>query len=192
MFTILIQLVGSLFVALALLMLPVVSFAANPVSKFNSNTSEPESSLEDAAMAALRLSAKKSSSIEYGGCLFKDTRIKDTRIKDTRSGAAIFHFTEPATNGSPDDFAISCDIPSGTKFVGLYHTHPRGSEPGISANDIEVARKLNVTSFVAFVDQRKIVSFTPGKTRTRCLKNGPGACPSSQRISDGDFVGPLR
>ena len=146
-----------------------ICFAAKPLSKFNSNISKAESSVDKAATLALRLSVKKSTSIEYGGCLFKKT-------KDDLNA---FYFTEPATNGSPDEFAITCELPSGSKLVGLYHTHPRGSELGISTNDIDVAKKLKVISFVAFIDQEKIMSFTPGKTRVR------------SRIADGDFVAKL-
>jgi hypothetical protein len=174
MFTILIQIILLFGIAT----LPGLCFGAKPVSAFNRNLSKGQSTVEGAAAGALRLSRSKSASIEYGGCLFRSTD----------SGEPAFFFTEPATNGSTDDFSISCDLPAGAKLVGLYHTHPRGSETGISSNDIEVAKKLNVVSFVAFIDEQKIMSFTPGKTRTRCFRSGPGACPSGQRIADGDFV----
>ncbi len=51
------------------------------------------------------------------------------------------------------------------------------------------AKKLNIQSFVAFIDERKVMSFTPGKTKTRCFREGSAFCGQSQRISDGDFVG---
>lgn len=159
----------SAFVIIGIGFATSICFAAKPLSKFNSKISNAEVSVEKAATLALRLSVKKSTSLEYGGCLFRKTS----------DGAAAFYFTEPATNGSPDEFAITCELPSGAKLVGLYHTHPQGSEPGISTNDIDVARKLNVVSFVAFIDQSKIMSFTPGKTRVR------------GRIADGDFVAKL-
>jgi len=147
-----------------------VCFAAKPLSIFNGKLSSGETSLEDAAISALRLSVRKSVRIEYGGCLFRQTTADIT----------AFYFTEPATNHSPDDFAITCELPSGAKLVGIYHTHPLGSIPGISTNDIDVAKKLNVTSFVAFIDQGTIMSYVPGKTRVR------------GRVADGDYVAKLR
>jgi hypothetical protein len=147
-----------------------ISFAAKPLSKFNEKLSIAETSLEDAAVSALRLSVKRSVRIEYGGCLFRQTTADVT----------AFYFTEPATNYSPDDFAITCELPSGAKLVGLFHTHPIGSVPGISTNDIDVAKKLNITSFVAFIDQGTIMRFVPGKTRVR------------GRVADGDYVAKLR
>lgn len=146
-----------------------ICLAAKPLSKFNPKYSNAEASLERAATLALRLSFNKSTSLEYGGCLFRKTT----------EGVTAFYFTEPATNGSPDEFAITCELPSGAKLVGLFHTHPRGSEPGISPNDINVAKKLNVVSFVAFIDQGKIMSYTPGKSRIH------------GRIADGEFVAKL-
>lgn len=147
-----------------------VCFATKPLSIFNSKLSSAETSLEEAAISALRLSVKKSVRVEYGGCLFRKTT----------ADVKAFYFTEPATNHSPEDFAITCELPSGAKLVGLYHTHPLGSIPGISTNDIDVAKKLNVTSFVAFIDQGTIMSYVPGKTRVR------------GRVADGDFVSKLR
>jgi hypothetical protein len=155
---------------LAISLAASVCFAAKPLSKFNGDLSSAETSLEDAAISALRLSVKRSMRLEYGGCLFRKTT----------GDVTAFYFTEPATNHSPDDFAITCEIPSGAKLVGLYHTHPLGSVPGISTNDIDVAKKLNVTSFVAFIDQGIIMSYVPGKTRVR------------GRVADGDYVAKLR
>lgn len=159
-----------------------VCVAGNPASTFDGKISFGASNLNEAAVQALQLSLKRSSRIEYAGCLFKKNSGESNQ----------FHFTAPTTNGKADDFAIICEIPSGSILVGVYHTHPVGSEVGISSNDLMVANKLNVISYVAFADQKTVMSFTPGKTRTRCLRDERGLCPQHQRISDGDFVAHLK
>lgn len=159
-----------------------VCHAGNPVSIFDGKLSAGTLNLNEAAIQALQLSLRQSSRIEYAGCLFKKA------IGDK----ILFHFTAPTTNGAADDFAITCEIPSGSVLVGLYHTHPIGSEVGISSTDVLVATKLKVVSYVAFADQKTVMSFTPGKTRTRCFREERGFCSQQQRISNGDFVAHLK
>lgn len=130
-------------------------------------------SLDEAAVAALKVSVSQSQKIEFAGCLFTDQ--------------SKFYFTTPVNSGGEDSFRAACLAPADLKLVGLFHTHPFGAEYGVSAADIQVAKQLNVTSYVAFIEQNEAVKYIPGRSRTECYQ-GEEFCSADRLKSSGTIV----
>lgn len=134
--------------------------------------------LEEAGIAAVRLSASYSQNIEYGGCLYQS--------------GGLFFYTTPATDGKGSDFSATCMIDP-RSLVGIFHTHPANPDVGVSALDISVAKQFKVVSYIGFLEGRdaKIVKFVPGVTRVVCQSGSSNSCSHANQFSDGDFVAPL-
>ena len=150
--------------------------AAMPESKVG-DLPVPFSSMDEAAVGALRLAVSKSMNIEYGGCVV--------------TNGEVFYYTNPETSGSADEFEVACIIPKSLKLSAIYHTHPLGTPiHGISPNDLRMAKELGKPSYVASLDLNNVVKFVSDVTRTRCFNDGgPRAC--SQRFSQGEMVEPM-
>jgi hypothetical protein len=133
----------------------------------------PYTTMDEAAVAALRIAVPQSQKFEFAGCLFTDQ--------------SKFYFTVPVHSGSEDSFKAACLAPGNFKLVGLFHTHPIGAEYGVSAPDIKLAKQLNVTSYVAFIEQNQAVKYIPGRSHTECYQDEE-YCGADRLKSTGTIV----
>jgi hypothetical protein len=131
--------------------------------------------MDEAAVAALRISASHSTSLEYGGCIFTD-------------GTKFFH-TDPASSGKEDNFEVACLAPPSMTFVGIFHTHPGiGFAEGVSGPDLVVANQMKKTSYVGLLARNQVIKYIPGKTETQCNSSGSTYCSFKNRTSHGELV----
>lgn len=130
--------------------------------------------IDDAAVAALRIAVPVSRAYEYGGCIYKFE--------------GHYYYTTPVTDRMKDSFIAACEI-TRDSFVAIYHTHPAGGQIGFSSGDIGIAQQLKVFSYIAILDRgyEKIVRYTPNQTILTCrldeLRNDESAV-----CADGDLV----
>jgi hypothetical protein len=167
------------------LVICLASFPITTQALASSEDSPPDSRLlpnakayqtmDEAAVAALRISASHSTSLEYGGCIFTD-------------GTKFFH-TDPASSGKEDNFEVAClALPSMT-FVGIFHTHPGiGYAEGVSGPDLVVANQMKKTSYVGLLARNQVIKYIPGKTETQCSSSGSSYCGLKNRTSRGELV----
>ena len=132
------------------------------------------SSMDEAAVAGLKLSASKSMNHEFAGCLYTD-------------GTNFFH-TEPASNGQDESFEIECFAPKSLVLAGLFHTHPSGFIDGFSGQDLVFAHQLKLTSYVGLLNADQVIKYIPGSTRNECFTAGMISCDLGHRISRGKLV----
>lgn len=73
-----------------------------------------------------------------------------------------------------NNFALRAQIPPGGKLAAIAHSHPGSDDNGqlFSPQDIDVATRLNVPSYVRFLRDDSIRRFTPGKTATQRIQDG--------------------
>lgn len=143
-------------------------------------------SADQAAVAALKLipSLNNSNYFEYSGCIFVDANSSPHR----------FFYTFPVTNNSSDGIRISCVPPAyATALVGIFHTHPIsdsfGNTDGFSTHDVEIADRLNITSYVGTIKTRNIIRYISCKSRKECLDSGGTVC--RNKYSRGERIGIL-
>lgn len=146
--------------------------------------SKAYSTADQAAISAIQMipRLKNFSFFEYSGCIYLDRKAQPQ----------VYYSTFPVTNGSSSAFRISCVAPHvDAKLVGIYHTHPLsddfGNQDGFSPHDIEIAKKLNVTSYVGTVKTRNIIRYISCKTRIECLDNEGIRC--RRKFSRGEKIG---
>lgn len=111
--------------------------------------------LLQAAIAALHLAAPQTNQTgtEWAGAILE-------------TPAGQFVVTAPA-QGSEEHFRLVIEIPAGDKLVGLYHTHPAGDWQGggddlFSPNDVAVADRLHIPSFIWVQRTGAVKEFQPG------------------------------
>ncbi|MBC7465523.1 MAG: hypothetical protein H7256_05980 [Bdellovibrio sp.] len=136
-------------------------------------------SIDQAGVAAVRMSADASKSVEYGGCIYK--------IDDK------FYHTTPVTDGQFSEFHATCEFPGNAQFVGIFHTHPSNYMVGVSPHDIAFAQQNKVISYIGLLEATSpvIVKYIPGKTKVMCMTDSSLSCSSANKYSKGEVVSPL-
>lgn len=117
---------------------------------------------------------------ETGGALFENER-------------GEFCYSIPVGGGKTTQFAFKVKPESGMKMVGLYHTHPKeGMEAdslNFSPDDVDMANKLKMTSYIKTLRDGAVKRYTPGDTLTSIMPRGVGKA-SGRTFSRGDQVVP--
>lgn len=125
-------------------------------------------SLDEAANAAFgRLPP---GSVEQAGVLYKNT-------------AGKFGYSIP-TSQKDESFKLRAVNTPEQTLAGIFHTHPGTDSLGqvFSPNDIQIAQQLTMPSYVQFMKDGSIRSFTPGKTRTSDMM----VSGTRERVAKGD------
>jgi hypothetical protein len=105
-------------------------------------------------------------------------RISATRVE--AGGAVLFNpstqqYVYTANVGQQDaaHFEAAVRVPAGWQLDSLYHTHPQGLQSSVfSQEDIRVARRLNVPSYMLSRYDNKIRKFAPATSRIVQSANG--------------------
>lgn len=76
-----------------------------------------------------------------------------------------YRSTVPAA-GTRDSFRLAFTLKHGEHIAALFHTHPGHDSAAeyFSDNDIDVARRLGVPSFILVIDSGNVREFIPGVT----------------------------
>lgn len=123
-------------------------------------------SMQEAAFAGLALVTARFADVEYGGVVVE------------RGGR--YFYTAPVTSHRGTELAFRILIPKDAHIVGMYHTHPRGhihlrdidALAYFSSDDIEVAKRLGVVSYIAEECDRTVRMFDPSAAQNRHLEPG--------------------
>ena len=131
-------------------------------------------SVQEAARATLR-GIKGKDLQEHAGVILKDPSGK-------------YYATDPTLSAEHDQFSLKVQLQNGWSVAGVYHTHPGQDEFGqyFSPNDINVANQLKVPSYIRFLKDDSIRSYTPGQTVTRRM-DYPGSA-FGVKVAKGDPV----
>lgn len=131
-------------------------------------------SVQEAARATLR-GIKGKDLQEHAGVILKDPSGK-------------YYATDPTVSAIHDQFALKVQLQKGWSIAGVYHTHPGADQLGqyFSPNDLNVANQLKVPSYIRFLKDDSIRSYTPGQTSTRRI-DYPGS-PFGLHVAKGDPV----
>lgn len=102
----------------------------------------------------------------------------------------MYAYSIPLTMRSRDNFALNAQSSADRRLSGMWHIHP-GDHAGddstlFSPNDVEVANKLGLPSYVQFQANGKLRRYTPKQTKT-FTKRMPGSM-QPVRVSLGDEV----
>jgi hypothetical protein len=166
----------------AVLMLSFVSVcsASEPLSLPVANEA-PSSTLDKAAIQALRSAIKVSTVVEEAGALY------------TLGGK--FYYTSAASNSDEAHFAIRIGFPQGAKLVALYHTHPNHENNDMfSPNDVNIANQMHVISYVGVLTQSTshIIKYIPGVSKMgSCARCGGSPLDYFHKVSTGTTIAPL-
>jgi hypothetical protein len=142
------------------------------------DTESPE--FDTTAAAAHALSAKfksqKDDNKETAGILYKKP-----------NGKFVYSTT---LHGTGDHFELQAGLPKGHSIAGILHTHPTDAIESqvFSPDDINIAKHLNVPSYVNFLHDGSMRVFTPGKTMTQSMR--PSGSSFSLNVAHGDVVPP--
>jgi hypothetical protein len=109
---------------------------------------------DDAAVSALNKISEPH--YEMGGVVYKG--------KD-----GYFGYSEPQGDQRTGKFRAEARIPKSSTPVGIYHTHPGyGDEKDLaemfSADDVDVASKMKMLSYIRALNSGNIKKFEPGVT----------------------------
>lgn len=105
-----------------------------------------------------------------------------------RNANGKYAYSIPTTQKSEYDFALKASPQKGQSLAGIFHTHPGDDEFGhvFSENDIKTAQQLKLPSYVQFLKDGAIRSFTPGQTQTRSMPHPGSRVP--YQVADGDVL----
>jgi proteasome lid subunit RPN8/RPN11 len=114
----------------------------------------------DAAAIAAETAAMINTRYEFGGCIFT-----------TPDG--LFHYTVAQTSNNPNHIKVKCSFAG--HLVAIYHTHPGNvsSDRYFSEDDVDVASRMKVPSYIGVSFDKTVHKFVPGVTHTeRSRENG--------------------
>lgn len=99
-----------------------------------------------------------------------------------------YHYTTPTTSHQHDNFEVRVALQKGWKIAGIYHTHPGKDDDGqvFSPQDLEMAAKLNVPSYIRFLKDGSIRKYIPGQTSTQNKPQGKFI----RKVATGDTLPP--
>jgi hypothetical protein len=118
------------------------------------DTDSPEFDTTAAAAHALaaKFKSQKDDNKETAGILYKKP-----------NGKFVYSTT---LHGTGDHFELQAGLPKGHAIAGILHTHPTDAIESqvFSPDDINIAKHLNVPSYVNFLHDGSLRVYTPGKT----------------------------
>jgi hypothetical protein len=113
---------------------------------------------------------------EYGGAIYRDA-------------AGRYCYSVPGRGKGDDSFTFRIVIPDGAALAGLYHTHPYdgGKESDtFSPDDVKVADKLDVVSYIRVARTGLILRYRPHQTKRNTVL--PTGTSLALNISYGEEV----
>ena len=129
------------------------------------------SSPDEAAINALNKIAEKK--YETGGILYSE--------------GDKFYASEPQGQKKAGQFQAKVSIPAGAKLAGIYHTHPGRQDDSdaelFSTDDVDVANRMKMQSYIRALDSGNIRRYDPGKSRTRPLSRT-----DRRTVSEGELL----
>lgn len=80
-----------------------------------------------------------------------------------------YTYTHPLSSSQHDHFGFRAALQNGWKIAGVYHTHPGSDADGqvFSPDDLSMAAKLGVPSYIKFLKDGSIRKYMPGQTQTQ-------------------------
>ncbi len=154
-------------IACLLLLCSGSAFAAMPVVLATGQGTLYSSSL-NAVEAGLKAASAHYRS-EYGGIVYELN--------------GHYYYTPPVTVEESSEVRFEIEILRSAHIVALYHTHTPGALSSLfSQDDIEVANKLHVPSYIFVLDKSEIKCYVPGVTPV--FERGGGVF---QGISDASY-----
>jgi hypothetical protein len=95
-----------------------------------------------------------------------------TAIIKTASG----YMFAPLTKGDDDSFTLRVSLHKGDKLVALLHSHPGDNKSTeiFSRNDVEVATKMNLPSYIYIVKSKQVKEYIPGTDVVSTTKTSTG------------------
>ena len=97
-------------------------------------------------------------------------------MKDAEQAAVVirrpdgtYGYSTVAPQQTHDSFALRAQIPQDHVLAGVVHSHPGSDSLGqvFSPQDLQVADKLKVPSFIRFNNDNSIRQYVPGTTSTQ-------------------------
>jgi len=129
------------------------------------------SSSDEAAISALNKISDKQ--YETGGIIFSE--------------GDKFFASEPQGQKKAGQFQARVTIPAAAKLAGIYHSHPGRQDDSdaelFSTDDIDVANRMKMLSFIKALDSGNIRKYEPGKSRTR-----PHSRTDRRTVSEGELL----
>ncbi len=129
---------------------------------------------DEAAVSALnKINDEK---YETGGVIYKN-------------GQGYYSFSEPKGSEDVGHFMAEARIPKSATPAAIYHSHPGyGADEKMAENfspdDIDVANKMKLLSYIRAMSSGNIKKFEPGKTKIESV--GSGA--RRQNLASGDLI----
>ena len=119
-------------------------------------------------------------------------RISENRVE--AGGAVLFNpctqqYVYTANVGQQDaaHFEAAVRVPPGWQLDSLYHTHPQGPQSSVfSQEDIRVARRLNVPSYMLSRYDNKIRKFDPATSRI--VQSAIGISSAGEVLEEAAFL----
>jgi hypothetical protein len=102
-----------------------------------------------------------------------------------------YFYTCPVSSGETSSFSVRAAIPHNGKIVAIFHNHP-GHEYSqleyFSPNDVQVAKEMNLTSYIGVNASHNIHKFVPGKSVVSAFYNGGASAIPDGFISSGSVI----
>lgn len=101
-----------------------------------------------------------------------------------------YYHSEPKGSKLGASVSIEVTMPSGAKFVGIYHNHPEGNSMEtsdskyFSCGDVQFANERKLISWIKVSANSSIKRYTPGVSRTKLFGSGLLKC----RVSLGETI----
>ena len=132
-------------------------------------------SKDQAATQALANAAQQSQNYETAGAIFKNAD-------------GNYCYSIPVGGTSPGHFAFGVKTPPDQPMAAIYHTHPVGGSEGenedFSPGDVDMAKRLKMSSYIKALTSGVVKRFDPGVTST--TREGTGL--SAVNKSHGTLV----
>lgn len=98
------------------------------------------------------------------------------KLKDVEQAAVVikkpngkYGYSTVAPQTTHDSFALRAGLPKDHSIAGVVHSHPGADALGqvFSPQDLNVADKLGVPSYIRFINDNSIRQYQPGQTKTQ-------------------------
>ena len=131
--------------------------------------------LDTAVMEAIKHSGSVANN-EQSGVIFKNAD-------------GHYAYSIPLTSARQDDFALRAQVAKGHTLAAIWHSHPGEDDLAgyFSPQDLNIANKLNLPSYIRFNKEGVVRRYTPGKSATTSVNKGTGKY-DNVKVSRGDPV----
>ena len=158
------------------------AFAADPATFVTETTAYDTE--QNAVKAALSIANEKAIGVEFGGAIIK------------RNGS--FFYTDAVTTNDMSKVSFRVLKTHDSEIVAIYHIHPKttvnnsdskaddNASRFFSNEDVQVATKMNVHSYIFVQIDNSTHEFVPGVSHTTIVKNE--ATNSLDKLSAGEII----